>query len=175
MLTASWYAMRSKPHQEDALWQQLKKDGHDVYFPLLPVRAVNPRARKIRPYFPGYLFVHVDLTATGLVAFRWMPFCGGLVCFDDIPAPIPDHLIDGIRRTIDRLTHGGTQYYDELVHGQPVRVCSGPMEGYSGIFDARISGGERVRLLLEYMHGRTVVVEMEAARVKAARVKATGQ
>jgi transcriptional antiterminator RfaH len=37
------------------------------------VRPVNPRARKTRPYFPGYLFVQADLAAVGLVEFRWMP------------------------------------------------------------------------------------------------------
>jgi transcription antitermination factor NusG len=162
-----WYTLQSKPRQEDTLWQYLRNEGHEVYYPLLPVRPANPRAKKIRPYFPGYMFVHIDIDVVGLVKFKWMPFSSGLVCFDDIPAPLPDHLIDGIRQTIDKLTCGGRQYYDELVHGQPVLVRSGPMEGYTGIFDTRLSGGERVRLLLDYMYGRTMVVEMDAARVEA--------
>jgi transcriptional antiterminator RfaH len=144
----------------------LDADGIETYYPRLPVRTVNPRARKVQPYFPGYLFVHIDVGKTGLVKFKWMPFCSGLVCFDDVPAPVPDPLIDGIRRTIDKLTRGGTQFYDELVHGQPVRVRSGAFEGYTGIFDARLSGGERVRLLLDLLNGRSAVAVVEAARVE---------
>jgi transcriptional antiterminator RfaH len=169
MQSPNWYALRSKPRQEDALYQRLLAEAVEVYYPRLPVRTVNPRARKVRPYFPGYMFVRIDLADTGMVKFQWMYFSAGLVCFDDIPAPVPDTVIEGIRKTIDRLTCNGRQYYDELAHGQAVRVRSGPLEGYYGIFDTRISGGERVRLLLELLSGQTMTVEMDADRVEATR------
>ena len=166
MTTLQWYALQSKPHRENTLWQHLKAETIEAYYPRLHVRTVNPRARKIQPYFPGYLFVHVDVQATGLGLFKWMPFATGLVCFGDAPSPVPDALIDGIRGTIDRLTHSGTQMYDELAPGQPVRVRSGPFEGYTGIFNTRLSGGERVRLLLELLSGQSVNVEIDAARLE---------
>ena len=148
------------------MWRRLDADGTETFYPHLPVRTVNPRARKVQPYFPSYLFVHIDIDETGLVKFKWMPFSSGLVCFDCIPVRVPDHLIDGIRRTIDRLTCGGTHFYDELVHGQPVRVRSGAFDGYTGIFDTRLSGGDRVRLLLDLLNGRSAVAVIEAARVE---------
>ena len=37
----------------------------------------------------------------------------------------------------------------ELRVGDRVRVTGGPFEGYEGVFDARLSGADRVRVLLE--------------------------
>lgn len=162
----TWYALQSKPHQEDVLWHFLKAEEIESYYPRLPVRSVKLHARKIRPYFPGYLFVHIDVRALGVSKFKWMPHSNGLVSFDDEPSPVPDPLIGAIRQTIDQLTHSGKEWYDELVHGEKVRIHSGPFEGYEGIFDARISGGERVRLLLELLNGQRVVLETDAARVE---------
>jgi transcription antitermination factor NusG len=161
-----WYALQSKPHQEDALWQFLKAEEVESYYPRLPMRPLKRRAPKIRPYFPGYLFVRVDVHVTGVSKFNWMPHANGLVSFGDQPSPVPDVLICGIRQTINQLTCFGTQWYDELVHGERVRIHSGPFEGYEGIYDARIAGGERVRLLLELLNGQRVVLETDAARVE---------
>ena len=162
----SWYALQSKPHQEDVLCRYLKAGEVETYYPRLPVRTVNPRARKIKPYFPGYMFVHIDVQTCGAGKFDRMPYANGLVCFGDEPSPVPDHLIDGIRRTIDQLTCSGRQWCDVFAHGQPVRVRSGAFEGYYGIFDTRLSSGERVRLLLELLNGQTVALEIDAARLE---------
>ena len=59
-MTALWYALRSKPNKEDFLAKQLEAYDVDVFFPRIHVKPVNPRSRKTRPYFPNYLFVHVD-------------------------------------------------------------------------------------------------------------------
>jgi transcriptional antiterminator RfaH len=162
----TWYALQSKPHQEDVLWQFLKAEEIETYYPRLPVRSVKKHARTIRPYFPGYLFVHIDVRALGVSKFKWMPHSNGLVSFGDEPAPVLDTLITEVRLSIDKLTCSGRQWYDELVHGEKVRIHSGPFEGYEGIFDVRISGGERVRLLLELLNGQRVVLETDAARVE---------
>ena len=68
-MATAWYVLRSKPHKESMLFGQLKAYGIETYFPVLRVKPVNPRSRKERPYFPGYLFVHVDLAETGFFKF----------------------------------------------------------------------------------------------------------
>ena len=60
-MSYQWYALRSKSRKEDAVWRQLQSQGYEVFYPCLRVHPVNPRSRKIVPYFPGYLFVEVDL------------------------------------------------------------------------------------------------------------------
>jgi len=96
-MTLQWYALRSKPNKEEALWREAAARGHEVFYPQMRVQPKNPRARKIRPYFPGYLFVQLDLHQSGqfipstlpLVAeqaFAWMPHSLGLVSSGAEPA-----------------------------------------------------------------------------------------
>ena len=67
-----WYVLQSKPQKESLLHDQLCLRGIEAYYPRLYLKPANPRARKSRPYFPGYLFIHVDLENTGLSRLQWM-------------------------------------------------------------------------------------------------------
>ena len=60
-MTQKWYALRCKPRKEDAVWRQLVAAGYEGFHPRLRVNPVNPRAKKYRPYFPGYLFLFADI------------------------------------------------------------------------------------------------------------------
>jgi transcription antitermination factor NusG len=98
-----WYTYHSQPYKEDLLWQQLQARNIEGYYPRIRVQTVNPRARKIKPYFPGYLFVHVDLDQIGISAVRWMPYGTGLVSFGGEPSIIPDGLIAAIRQRVGEI------------------------------------------------------------------------
>jgi transcriptional antiterminator RfaH len=47
-----------------------------------------------------------------------------------------------------------------------VTIKSGSFAGYDAIFDARLNGGDRVRVLLELLDGRQVPVELSEARIE---------
>ena len=81
-----WYVVRSKPNKEMALWRELTARGLECFYPQLRVRPVNPRSRRIRSYFPGYLFLHTDIEQIGVSTLQWMPFSSGVVSFDSMPA-----------------------------------------------------------------------------------------
>jgi len=80
-MSLQWYVIRSKPRKEDVVWRQLQAHGFENYYPRIKTHPVNPRARKVKPYFPGYLFVHVDMTELGISTFKWMPHTLGFVSF----------------------------------------------------------------------------------------------
>jgi len=63
--TASWYVIHSKPRKENQVNAYLRTQGFETFYPTLRVQPVNPRASRIRPYFPRYLFVHADLDEVG--------------------------------------------------------------------------------------------------------------
>ncbi len=73
-MTLSWYAIRSKPRKEEPLWGQLLAGEIETFYPRLRVRPINPRSRKVVPYFPGYMFVNADLEDVGASTFNYMPF-----------------------------------------------------------------------------------------------------
>lgn len=168
-MTISWYAMRSKPNKEDFLAGQLESYGVEVYFPRLRVTPVNPRARKLRPYFPNYLFVHVDLDVINASDLRWMPGASGLVSFDGKPASVPDFLIAAIQKQVDHLNASARDLTNNLKTGDLVVVQEGPFAGYEAIFDTRLSGQDRVRVLLNLLQKRQVPLELEGRQIR--RVK----
>lgn len=161
-----WYALRSKPRKEDVVWRQVQTQGIEVFYPRLKITPVNPRSRKQRPYFPGYMFVQVDLEELGLSAFKWMPHTLGLVSFGDEPATVPDHLIHTIKRRVQEIDAAGGELFDGLSPGDKVTISDGPFSGYEAIFDARIPGSERVRVLLELLNSqRQVPLELDTRQI----------
>ena len=165
-MTQYWYALRSKPRKEDVVWRQVQTQGIEVFYPRLKVTPVNPRSRKQRPYFPGYMFVQVDLEKMGLSAFKWMPHTLGLVSFGDEPAIVPEHLVHAIKQRVDEISAAGGELFDGLTPGDKVTISDGPFAGYEAIFDARISGSERVRVLLELLNDqRQVPLELDAGQI----------
>jgi transcription antitermination factor NusG len=161
-----WYALRSKPRREESLWQEVRRRGFSTYYPRLRVRPVNPRARKTRPYFPGYLFVQADLSAVGLVEFQWMPHALGLVCFGDDVATVSPALVHAIWKRVGSLNDEETEFGQRLRRGDRVLVREGPLAGYQGVFDARLTGQERVRVLLSLLQDRYVAVELSEASLE---------
>ncbi len=162
-----WYALRSKPRKEEVVWRQARDQGYEVFYPRLRVHAVNPRARKIRPYFPGYLFVRVDIDEVGLSVFQWMPHSTGLVSFGGEPSAVPENLISIIQRRLEEINAAGGEVFDGLKQGDVVTISYGPFEGYEAIFDARIPGSERVRVLLQLLSNqRRVPVELDASHIR---------
>jgi transcriptional antiterminator RfaH len=165
-MTAQWYVLHSKPMKEALLWEQLNLHQIESYYPRIKVKPVNPRARKVRPYFPGYVFVHVDLEQTKLSTFQWMPGAASIVSFDGAPSPVPDNLVTAIQRRVDEInaTHGRTPA--GLKPGEVVIIQEGPFSGYEAIFDAQLSGEERVRVLLKYLNRGKLPLELPGSQIQ---------
>ena len=161
-MSLCWYVLQSKPNREGFLNTQLSHRKIETYFPCLSVSPVNPRARKLKPFFPGYLFVHLDLDQTPVSSLAWVPGANRLVSFDDLPASVPDEMIDSIRRNLDRVNSQFKDDQSKLRHGDPVVILDGPFKGYRAIFDAAIDGSERVRLLVRLLRDKHIRVQVPA-------------
>jgi transcriptional antiterminator RfaH len=161
-----WYALKSKPQKEEVVTKQMRVRGFEVFYPRLRVNPVNPRSRKYRSYFPGYLFVRVDIDAVGLSTFQWLPHSNGLVSFGGEPSTVPDNLIHAIMRRVKEIAEAGGEVCDDLHKGDVVRIGYGPFEGYEAIFDTRLPGTERVRVLLQFLSDRYVPIELDASQLE---------
>ena len=161
-----WYVLRSQPNKEMPLWRELSARGLESFCPQLHVRPVNPRSRTMRPYFPGYLFLRADLDQVGAGTFQWMPFSGGLLAFDGVPATVPHNLVQAIRRRVEQINAAGGEQLAGLKHGETVIIRGGPLDGYEAIFDARLPGRERVRVLLKLLQMRDVNMELPLSQIE---------
>lgn len=160
-----WCLLHAKPHKEDFLWTEACARNINCFYPCIRIMAVNPRSRKIRPYFPGYLFVEIDPESTETAELRWLPGSIGLVRFGEEPATVPEVIVQAIRRQVEALNLAGGNKLSRLQNGDPVDIIEGPFKGYEAIFDAHLSGDERVRLLLKMVKSRLLPVEMAAASI----------
>jgi len=164
-MSGQWYALRSKPNKEEALSRELLARSYEVFYPQIHVQPVNPRSRTVRPYFPGYLFINIDLSVVGFSALAWMPHSYGLVFFGSEPASVPETLIAGLRRHLEGINSAGGELFDGLKPGEPVSIEAGPFAGYEAIFDARLPGSQRVRVLLKLLNKNQVPLELPAGQV----------
>ncbi len=158
-----WYVLRSKPHKEESLYWFVTSEGYQAFYPQIPANPVNPRARKIKSYFPGYMFVQACLKELGQNAFQYLPFSNGLVWLGGEPAVVPDPVVGALQTQVAEIWDAGGLSYTDLARGERVIIQDGVFEGYEGIFDAYISGNDRVQILLKMLNDRFVTMEIDRA------------
>jgi len=151
MTSLKWYVLQSHPRREDLLFKHVTTLGFDCYYPTISVHPKNPRARKRLPYFPGYLFVHIDLLEIGDSMFKWMPYSVGLVSFGGEPAMIQESIIQAISAHVVNVNTQKIEDHLKIKPGDPIEISSGPLKGLEGILDMRLSGKQRVRVLLKLL------------------------
>lgn len=160
-MTAHWYTYNSQPNKEDMLWHQLQSRDLEGYYPRLTYKPVNPRARKIRPFFPGYLFIHVDLEQVGISTLNYLPYSKGLVCFGGEPAIVHETLVQTL---ISRLEIMNKEKQSTLIGnlhpGDKLEISDGLFKGYDAFFDEALTGKERSRILIKTLSNQAMRIEI---------------
>jgi transcription elongation factor/antiterminator RfaH len=160
----AWYVLRTKPHKETAVYRLLRSQEITVFYPAIKVKPVNPRSKRVRPYFPGYMFVRADLVQMGRSALEWLPGTHGLVIFGNEPAIVPDHLIEVVEKQVAQWQEK-QQASARFQSGDKVRIVAGPLTGYEAIFDTELSGRERVQVLLTYLQNRPKALKLDKSDI----------
>jgi transcriptional antiterminator RfaH len=155
-----WYVVHSKPQKEAWLYNQLSALQVEAYYPCLRTRNARTYSYKSKPYFPGYLFVNVDLDLIGTSALQWIPGSLGLIAFGGEPACVPDGLLQGIRHRIDVINSAADKMREGLVPGDEVVINSGPFAGCDAIFCARLHDSERAQVLLKVLQDQAIRINL---------------
>jgi transcriptional antiterminator RfaH len=118
------------------------------------------------------MFIQTEIETVGLSTFQWMPFAMGLVCFGDEPAIVPENLVHTIRKRVEEITAAGGELFEGLQPGDKIVIRDGPFAGYEAIFDARVPGSERVRVLLQLLNSqRQVPMELDSSYIQRVKKK----
>ncbi len=165
-----WYVLQSKPNNEQLICEQLRIREVDVYCPRIRVQPVNPRARKVIPYFPGYLFIRANLDVIGTSVLKWLPGAIRLVEFGGELAYVSDDFLYALRCRVDQVNALEREPLKGLKSGDIVSIQAGPFAGYPAIFDSYLPGHERVRELLQMLRDRQVGLELSAGRIEYMRL-----
>ncbi len=150
-----WYVIQTRIRMEDHTVYHLRNQGFEVFLP----RYVKTRrhARRVdtvlRPMFPGYMFVCMDISLQ-----RWRSINGTigvvrLMCAGNEPLPVPGGIIEEIMLRADA---DGTVSLQakRLEIGDRVRILRGAFAECEGLFEELVDEN-RVILLLDLL-GRKV-------------------
>jgi transcriptional antiterminator RfaH len=155
-----WYVIHSKPQKERFLCNQFELQKIEVYCPLIKTQLPKKDYIAYKPFFPGYLFIHVDLELIGLSILQWTPGVVNIVNFDGEPAFVPDSQIFRIQQRIEKMNGLKIEQQLSMKPGDVVVIEDGPFTGWEAIFESNLSGSERVRVLLNYLQGRQYRLEL---------------
>jgi transcriptional antiterminator RfaH len=137
----SWYALATKPRQEDRAERNLAAWGICTLAPRLRNRAGERR----QLLFPGYVFARFNWEAMA-TKIRFTHGVSYIVSFGGRPAQVADEIIRAVRERVGE--DGSVRVGTTFQAGDPLLIVSGPLRDFSGVFEQELSGGERVRILL---------------------------
>jgi transcriptional antiterminator RfaH len=157
-----WYAVHTHPREEFKALSHLRRQNYQVYLPRYTktIRHARKSERVIRPFFPRYLFVRLNLAVNGWRAIRSTVGVNDIVCFGEQPAPLPAGVIEALQ---GRETEGLIELANKnaIKPGENVIVLN-----QLGLC-VSVSDNERVAILLDLL-GRKVRVLMDTDVVTAA-------
>lgn len=126
-----WYAVFTVPQNEKSAARHLSLRDVESFVPTYASSRVwknRQRVQLVLPLFPSYLFVRIRHRERGKVLGA--PGVLRIVGNNREPVPVPDATIEFLRSD---LCGNRIEPYCELVVGQKVRICHGPMRGLQGV------------------------------------------
>jgi transcriptional antiterminator RfaH len=150
-----WYLVRALTGRENVAVEQLERQGFVTFLPKQPKTIRHARRLTVRlaAYFPGYLFVQLDLARQ-----RWRSINGTLgvahlVGPSERPAPVPKGVVEALAAAADQR---GVLEGPPLQAGQQVRIIAGAFADKLAVIE-RLDEAGRVRVLLDIVSGRVPV------------------
>lgn len=166
-MTQRWYVVHTHTHAETKAAAHLERQGFSVYLPRYRKRRRHARRIELvtAPLFPRYMFVGVDMAAQRWRSIHSTFGVARLVSYGDEPAPVPEFVIDALRRRED------ADGFVELARrrfepGARVQITDGAFASYLGLFEG-MRDEERVTVLLDLL-GRKVRVLIDELSLTAA-------
>lgn len=163
-----WYAVHTKPRQEDRAESNLRAWGIETFAPKWKERRRNQFTGKplyiTRPLFPGYIFARFE-ASTLLHKICFTRGVHTIVSFSGVPVPIDDRIITIIKTRRD--DDGFIEIGEKCHPGDQVVIIDGPLKDFTGVFERELTESERVAVLLNSISYQARVVVEKAFIRKA--------
>ena len=153
----NWFAVYTKSRHEKKADRALRKKNVESFLPAREVisRWKDRKKKVLMPFFPGYLFVNIDLrdrytvlNTSGVV--KILGNNGG-------PVPIPAEEIEAVRKLMGAGLKCAPYPYD--IEGKEVELIRGPLNGARGKV-LRVKGAYNL-ILSVHLIKRSVSVEVD--------------
>lgn len=156
-LQPRWYAGCTLSRHEKQVAKQLEERAVSHFLPMQREvrRWKNGKHQVELPLFPGYIFVFI--APAERIPVLKVPGFARFVSLQGRPVPVPDADIEAIRKALQSgMAMEPCRY---LATGSRVEICSGPLEGVTGIVSRR-RGRTRVIVSVEMIQS-AVAIEVD--------------
>lgn len=149
-LSNAWYAIYTKPRQEQRALTNLINQNYECFLPTVTVDVVKAQrvVPTVVPLFPRYLFVRLNAQTSNWMPIRSTKGVSNLVSFANKPAKAPDDLIAALQAAPPLVQH-------RFEANQLLTVASGAFAGLQAVFEKLVTapdGETRALVLIELMH-----------------------
>ena len=158
-----WYALWTKSHCEQMVFDQLAAKGFQAFLPKIEAwsRRGGVRHHIPVPMFPGYLFLHHAMELNSYIeVLKTRELVRVLGDGRDRLAVVPDPEIEAIQKVVQAQLPALP--YPYLREGQRVRITEGPLTGVEGIL-VRTKPNKGLLVLSIELFQRSVAVEVDCA------------
>jgi transcriptional antiterminator RfaH len=154
----NWYAVQSKPHQENVAAARVAKLDTEVFLPKVKQERLVCGVWRLvaRPLFPGYFFSKFCPLLL-LDPVRYAPGVLRVVGNGRFPLPVDDAIVSQILSRVQ--SDGLIRLEQALRPGDKVLIEEGPFAGWMGKVEREWDDGRRVSILLEALQQARVLIE----------------
>ena len=161
---APWYVLYTKPQKEFYVYSLVT--DREKLTAYLPEVLQKYRGRvQMRPLFPRYLFVQLDLDEVAASVINHIPGAIKLVSFEGKPLPLRSGVVEALREEVARLNAAGGLPTREFHEGDLVRLRSGPLAGMEAVFVKHLAPHDRAVVLLRFL-GQENHVEVDLSELE---------
>jgi len=146
----SWFVAQTKPNCHQIAVRNLARQGFQSFLPLeeQTVRTSAKFVTKMRPLFPGYVFVALDPSAGGWRTINSTYGIIRLVCVDNSPRAVPSELVTGLMKRCDDT--GKLLPPRVFMPGDQVALVKGPFADFVVTVE-RVAPDQRIWVLIELL------------------------
>ena len=151
-----WFLLYTKPHQEDRAKKNLENQQFITFLPKIATQDLKKKSTIIKPLFPRYLFVILDINSNKLQAVKFTKGVSHIVRFGNELATIDDEIITFFQKNSDETDIFHQQLkISSYSHGEKIIIKDGLLKGKEAIFLSD-DGKKRARILLEIMNNKVI-------------------
>lgn len=159
-----WFVIHTKPRDEHRVKSHLEAMEIETLLPLCEsfIYSHGKMCRALGPLFQNYLFAKLNLECH-YYKIKWTRGVNRILGIGNEPTPVSEMMIQMLK---DRMGNdNAVKLLEEFREGDLVQITSGPLKDFVGVFQRRLSFGERVRILLN-MIGADVPVQISCWQLK---------
>jgi len=164
-----WHLLMTKPREDERAESHLLNQDYELFRPMIRQFKIQggKQVAVTEPLFPRYLFIRLDDVLGNWSKIRSTRGVARMVRFTDMPAKVPDSLIEELRSQCieDNIIDTTKDRPFVFEKGDEIEITEGSFRGLKAIIKAQVAE-DRVLLLLNLL-GKEQELEISLNQVKS--------